>query len=128
MNSVWQIDPLAAALVLSGSAVVFIVWLARVHFVTMKNNGDIIEMRAQIRQALDAVTSIERLADAVKFGSELTAQRIESLAEKLAEQHLFTKEKFAEITREMKHNQASANMVANAAARGRRKAEGSTED
>lgn len=56
----------------------------------------------RLEKAEQAATSLDRLADAVKYGSERTASQISVLTDKLSEHATLTKEKFAEIQAEQK--------------------------
>lgn len=78
---------------------------------------------ARLSKTEQTAASMDRLADAVKSGSELTHLQIFNLTEKMAEHAIFTKERFASLENNMKHDRANASMAADAAARGRRKAE-----
>lgn len=64
---------------------------------------DKIAYDARLQKAEAVAASVERLADAVKAGSELTALQMANLAEKVSEHATFAKEQFAEIRHEQKN-------------------------
>jgi hypothetical protein len=81
--------------------------------------ADLIKEREEDKKAYDlrlakaeqAAISMERLADAVKYGSEATAKSIENLAGKVAEHATFAKEQFSEIRHEQKNVRMALNGV-----------------
>ena len=56
----------------------------------------------RLKKAETTAASVERLADAVKYGADLTAEQMKNLSERLGEHAIFTKEQLTEIRQEQK--------------------------
>lgn len=119
-------NAVVATFVVGGAIASGLAWLWRVRAIAIKARDDLAAHIAQQTRADEVVErrlqkveaiggSVERLADAVKYGAEATATSIGNLAEKVAEHAAYAKERFTEISAELKHvsrNASSAKQLA----------------
>jgi hypothetical protein len=68
----------------------------------VERERDKISFNARLVLAERAAANVERLADAVKYSADLTAEQIKNLSERFGEHAIFTKEQLAEIRHEQK--------------------------
>jgi hypothetical protein len=66
----------------------------------VERERDKISFNARLVLAERAAANVERLADAVKYSADLTAEQIKNLSERFGEHAIFTKEQLAEIRHE----------------------------
>jgi hypothetical protein len=121
-------DPVGAIFAALGALIGFTIWLTRVQSIARQAAKDIEEMKPQIAAIMAVASSVTRLADAVKAGAELSALKIDTLAEKIDDHAGFTKDRFAEIKDQMGRDHAFATKAATAAARGRSRAEAARDE
>lgn len=88
-------------------------WIWNVRAIAVNARDDLAEYRAdrerhdraideRLKRAETTAASVERLADAVKYGADITSSQIKNLSEKLGEHAVFTKEQLADIRNEQK--------------------------
>jgi hypothetical protein len=88
-------------------------WVWSIRSIATNARDDLVELKvererdktlfnARLVLAERAAANVERLADAVKYSADLTAEQIKNLGEKFGEHAVFTKEQLAEIRHEQK--------------------------